>query len=392
MFYSLFLSSLRILKAHKSRTVLTCIGIVIGISSVIIMIGITSSAKTVIRKKILSYGTNAMMISRLYGPLLTEENADDLRQLRNFKYVSRVVSDTDIPVSYLNRRGVANVYGADNDYLMLQGMRMLNGRMFSEGEVRRGERVVILGDAVRIKYFGFTDPTDKVIFIKRQPFKVIASLVPRGISLTGDDMDNICIVPARAGVRAIGLFFGSAAIYASSKDEASFKEAVFSADSYLTKERGILKGKRKDFDIESNSKNESLADDISLTLTYLLLSIASISLIVGGIGIMNIMLVSVSERTREIGIRMAIGAKKMNILAQFLMEAVILCSLGGLSGIVIGIVVYFGITSYLGWNFIFSPLSVIISFSFASFVGLLFGFYPAKIASELNPIDALRTE
>ena len=183
-----------------------------------------------------------------------------------------------------------------------------------------------------------------------------------------------------------------AVIYASSIDEKTFGEAVTLADSYFRGIHSLNAEDPSDFDIETNSKNLEIADNISRTLTYLLIAIASISLIVGGIGIMNIMLVSVNERTREIGIRMSIGAKKRDILTQFLTESVILCSFGGILGILFGLTGYFFIAFYLNWVFVFSALSIIISFSFAFAVGIFFGFYPAKKASELNPIEALRME
>ncbi|MBP7902409.1 MAG: FtsX-like permease family protein, partial [Spirochaetes bacterium] len=181
-------------------------------------------------------------------------------------------------------------------------------------------------------------------------------------------------------------------IYASSIDEKSFPEAVLLADSYFRGIHSLNSNDPNDFDIETNSKNVEIADNISKTLKYLLIAIASISLIVGGIGIMNIMLVSVNERTREIGIRMSIGARKRDILVQFLTESVILCSFGGFLGILLGLSGYFFIIHYLNWVYVFSPLSIIISFSFAFSVGIFFGFYPAKKASDLNPIDALRME
>ncbi|HOH38472.1 MAG TPA: ABC transporter permease [Spirochaetota bacterium] len=387
------ISSYKVLRANRARSILTSCGIIIGIASVIMMIGLASSAQVAVKNKIFSYGKNGMsIIPRAGGKILLKRDIPELKKYRQFKYVSRVLTQSDVLIKYGNKSQITRIYGTDNDFLFLQGRKPLFGRMFTDDELVRGNKAVIIGDSVRIKFFGFSDPTGKIIFISNQPFRVIASLYRKGTSLTGEDFDNICVVPAKTSEFNLGFSPYSAVIYASSIDEKTFGEAVTLADSYFRGIHSLNAEDPSDFDIETNSKNLEIADNISRTLTYLLIAIASISLIVGGIGIMNIMLVSVNERTREIGIRMSIGAKKRDILTQFLTESVILCSFGGVLGILFGLTGYFFIAFYLNWAYVFSPLSIIISFSFAFAVGIFFGFYPAKKASDLNPIEALRME
>ena len=387
------LSSYKVLRANRARSILTSCGIIIGIASVIMMIGLASSAQVAVKNKIFSYGKNGMSIlPRPGGKMLSAKDIPELKKYKQFKYASRVLTERDVFVKYRNKTLVSRVYGTDNDFLLLQGRKPLFGRIFTEDELLQGDKAVIIGDSVRIKFFGFTDPVGKIIFISNQPFRVIASLYRKGVSLTGEDFDNICVVPSKTSEYNLGFPPYLAVIYASSIDEKTFPEAVTLADSYFRGMHSLNAEDPNDFEIETNSKNIEIADNISRTLTYLLIAIASISLIVGGIGIMNIMLVSVNERTREIGIRMSIGAKKRDILIQFLTESVILCSFGGILGIVFGLSGYFFIAFYLNWAYVFSPFSILISFSFAFSVGIFFGFYPAKKASELNPIEALRME
>ena len=192
------LSSYKVLRANRARSILTSCGIIIGIASVIMMIGLASSAQVAVKNKIFSYGKNGMSIlPRPGGKMLSAKDIPELKKYKQFKYASRVLTERDVFVKYRNKTLVSRVYGTDNDFLLLQGRKPLFGRIFTEDELLRGDKAVIIGDSVRIKFFGFTDPVGRIIFISNQPFRVIASLYRKGVSLTGEDFDNICVVPQK---------------------------------------------------------------------------------------------------------------------------------------------------------------------------------------------------
>lgn len=373
---------------------LTSLGIIIGISSVIMIIGLTSSAKQAVKKKIYSYGSFGVSITaKRLAPPLEERYVQELQNLPGLKDAAILKWRVGMRISRYGRFLSATVWGADNAYLRMQGRKMLYGREFTESELTNGLRVAIIGDAVRIRFFGFSDPVGQIVYIHDMPFLVIGSLYSRGVSISGEDFDSVCIIPYRLFNQKItGLSKTKTAMYVQAKDERSYPVMLSALGSAMNRIRGIPTGGNKNYDIETNSEGMDLVENISMTMTYLLVSIAAISLIVGGIGIMNIMLVSVSERTREIGIRMAIGARKSDILIHFLIESMTLCGLGGIAGVFVGLFGYALTVLYLGWQFILQPEAILVSFLFACSVGLFFGYYPAKRASDMNPIDALRVE
>lgn len=251
---------------------------------------------------------------------------------------------------------------------------------------------MIIGNSVRTGIFGHINPIGKIILIQNIPFKVIGSLAEIGESFSGRDFDNLLVMPyTTAGIKIVGKKTLDQ-IYVAVHAENMIKETETGIRNYFRRVHSLSASSYDTFRIETSKEKLKLADYISTTLSYLLAGIASISLFVGGVGIMNIMLVSVSERTREIGIRMAIGAKRKDILMQFLVESVTLSSAGGAIGIAIGLIVYYFIVYFVSWPFLFSMISVIISFLFSSCVGIFFGYYPARKASKLAPIDALRYE
>ncbi|MFH0974826.1 MAG: ABC transporter permease [Spirochaetota bacterium] len=387
-----FITALRALSRNKMRSALTSIGIIIGVSSVIIMIGIGNSARIAVKKKIYTAGANAISIYNSARPL-TERDMDDLKRMfPQIQYITPQIYRSYTPVKYKNRSIKSRIYGVNNNYFSMMDYELQYGRYFTDIELISSDKVVVIGNTVRTELFGFTNPVGEVMLIMNVPFKIIGSLVPIGQALSGRDFDNILVIPYTTVQTKI---IGSKSfdqLNASTYSAGQVDETVNYIREYFRRIHSIPAGKPDDFKMETSKDKLKQADYISNVLSILLAFIASISLIVGGIGIMNIMLVSVSERTREIGIRLAIGAKKKDILLQFLIESVTLSSAGGIVGITLGLVIYFLIVFFVDWPFLFSVPSVIVSFLFASFVGIFFGYYPAKKASDLKPIDALRFE
>ena len=389
---SAIITAARALNKNRTRSALTSIGIIIGVSSVIIMIGISNSARIAVAKKMYTAGANAITVYRSAKPLL-ERDVDDLqRMFPQLRYITPQIYKSYIPVKFKNRSITSRIYGVNNNFFQIKDWETQYGRYFTELEINGNDKVVVIGDTVRTEIFGFTNPVGEVMLIMNVPFKVVGSLVPFGQALSGRDFDNLLVIPYTTAQTKIIGSKDFAEIIAATQSTDEVDGAVDSIREYFRRTHSIPYGKPDDFKIETSKEKLKQADNIAKILSILAAFTASISLIVGGIGIMNIMLVSVSERTREIGIRMAIGAKKKDILMQFLIESVTLSSAGGIVGITIGLVIYLLIVAIVGWPFIFSAASVIVSFIFASSVGIFFGYYPAKKASNLKPIDALRFE
>jgi putative ABC transport system permease protein len=389
---SAFITAARALNRNRTRSALTSIGIIIGVSSVIIMIGVGNSAKIAIAKKMYTAGANAITVYNSARPL-TERDMDDLKRMfQQIKYITPQIYRSYTPVKFKNRSLMSRVYGVNNNFFHMMDYEIQYGRYFTDIELVSNDKVVVIGNTVRTEIFGHSNPVGEVMLIMNVPFKVIGSLIPIGQALSGRDFDNLLVIPyTTVQTKIIGAkTFDqiNAATYTSEQVD----DTVDNIREYFRRIHSIPAGKPDDFKIETSKEKLKQADYIANILAILLAFIASISLIVGGIGIMNIMLVSVSERTREIGIRMAIGAKKKDILMQFLIESVTLSSAGGVVGITLGLVIYFLIVTIVDWPFLFSPASVVVSFLFASSVGIFFGYYPAKKASDLKPIDALRFE
>lgn len=386
-----FLSSVRALNKNKMRSALTSVGIIIGVSSVIIMVGMGSSARIAVKSKITTYGSNAMSIYDSKRPLSTRD-LDNLRALFQVKYITPVLYDTYIPTKYLSKNMLSRVFGVSVDFFRIKEWELLYGRYFTDLEIRSFAKVVIIGETVRQELFGNQNPIGRTIIIRNVPFQVIGVLVEVGQAFSGRDFDNLMVVPyTTCGVK---LFTrkGFDEIYVATHTESMVDETVDVVEQYFRRVHSIPHGSPNDFKIKTSKEKLKIANEISNTLSILLAGIASISLFVGGVGIMNIMLVSVSERTREIGIRMAIGAKRRDILLQFLIESVTLSSVGGIIGISLGLAIYYVIIYFVKWPFLFSTFSILISFFFAFAVGIFFGFYPARKASNLKPIEALRYE
>ncbi|MBN1501477.1 MAG: ABC transporter permease [Spirochaetes bacterium] len=386
-------SAITTLKKNRTRSTLTSIGIVIGVASVIMMVGFGYSAKIVVRQKVFSFGENAVVVQGSPKEFITAKDSKYLRDnFYEIKYASLNTTEKNIRISKGSKVASTLLNAVENDFFQIQGWKLKYGSYFSREQMDNLENVVIVGDTIRKNFIGFTDPVGQEIIIDGKPFRIIGSLEPRGLTFTQTDFDDFVAMPYMTFHSRIKNEKIRTELFVGAVDEQSLGKAINILKSYFRQKYNQTADEKDDFVILTNDENLEIAEYISLTLSSLLIGIASISLIVGGIGIMNIMLVSVSERTREIGIRMAIGARNRDILMQFIIESVTLCVLGGITGILLGYLIYFIIILMLGWQFYFSLLSIIISFSFACFVGIFFGYYPAKKAAKLNPIDALRYE
>lgn len=397
----------RALKVNKMRSMLTSLGMIIGVASVIIMLAVGEGASKTISDQISSMGSNLLMVmsgSTTQGgirmgmgtqPTLTLKDSEAIKKECSSVYdVAPIVAGTG-QVDSGNQNWSTQLIGSTPNVLEIRDWSLSSGRAFTDEDVKNATKVCLLGQTVANNLFGDIDPLDKTIRIKGIPFKIIGTLEAKGQSTDGQDQDDTIILPlTTAKKKLFGSHFPGMVRIITVK--AVNEEALSSAQdeiAVLLRERHSIGIKREDdFSIRNLTQMMQMAQQSATVMTFLLGSIASVSLLVGGIGIMNIMLVSVTERTKEIGIRMAIGAKTWDIRLQFLIEALILSLSGGIVGIIIGLLGSNAVSLIAGWTTVISPLSIILSFGFSGIVGVFFGFYPAYKASLLNPIDALRYE
>jgi putative ABC transport system permease protein len=399
--------ALKALIANKMRSALTMLGIIIGVSAVIAMIAVGSGAKQRIQEQIASMGSNLLMVmsgSATSGgfrggagtvPTLTVDDAKAIEtEIPGVRYVSPSISGV-AQVVYGNQNWSTIIQGTAPEMLEIRGWSLSSGRSFTEQELGGAAKVCVLGQTVVDNLFGGIEPVGQIVRIKKIPFMVIGVLSPKGQTTWGQDQDDLIFVPLTTGQKQV---FGQTfpgmvrniAVQAWGPEE--IKQVETQINQLLRQRHRIQPGQDNDFSVRNLTEVMSSAEQSANVMSLLLGAIASISLIVGGIGIMNIMLVSVTERTREIGIRIAVGAKGRDILLQFLIESLVLSLLGGIMGIGIGILGTVILSSFTQWPTLFSIQAVLLAFLFSGSVGVFFGFYPARKASLLNPIEALRYE
>jgi putative ABC transport system permease protein len=399
--------ALRALTVNKMRSALTMLGIIIGVGAVIAMIAVGSGAKRRIADQIASMGSNMLIVmsgtSTSGGfrggmgtvPTLKAEDAKAiLTEIPSVKYVAPSITGV-AQVVFGNQNWSTVINGTTSEILNIREWPLASGRAFSQQDLDGATKVCLLGQTVVENLFGGIDPVGQVIRIKKVPFVVIGVLASKGQSTWGQDQDDTIFVPLTTGQkRLFGMQFPgmvrTIAVQARGPEE--MKEAEAQITGLLRQRHRIQPAQDNDFSVRNLTEIMSSAEESASVMSLLLGAIASISLIVGGIGIMNIMLVSVTERTREIGIRIAVGAKGRDILLQFLIESLVLSLLGGTIGIATGIAGTVILSSFTQWPTLFSIEAIMLAFLFSGSVGVFFGFYPARKASLLNPIEALRYE
>ncbi len=396
--------ALRALARNKLRTVLTMLGIIIGVGAVIGTVAIGQGASAQVQQQIQALGNNIVMVFsgsvntggvRMGSGATKTLTADDaqaiLQHVPSVQMVSPIAG-ASVQVVNGNQNWLTRANGASQDITQIRNWPVVSGSMFSERDVDMASNVCVLGNTVAQQLFGDQDPVGQMIRVQNLPFRVLGVLLAKGQNANGQDQDDMMLVPYTTVQKKIsGISWVQMIMVSTSSQDAM--APVQSGISALLRQRHHLRaGEDDDFIIRSPNEMAQAAEATSLAMTVLLGIIASISLLVGGIGIMNIMLVSVTERTREIGIRMAVGATEQDVQRQFLSEAMVLSSLGGIAGIALGVVASALITRFVHWSTFVSPLSVVVAALFSAGVGIFFGYYPARKAARLDPIEALRYE
>lgn len=399
--------SLRALKVNKMRSALTMLGIIIGVSAVIAMLAVGTGASRQIEQQISSMGSNLLIVLpgattaggvRMGAGTQSTLTLDDAEAIKKeCPAVSDVgpVLNGAAQVVYGHQNWSTGVVGTTPGMLNVRDWALSSGRSFTEQDVKSGTKVCLLGQTVVDNLFGDIDPVDKIIRIKKVPFTVLGVLESKGQSPTGQDQDDTIYVPVTTAQKKL---FGTAfagmirTMIVKAKGAEYLTSAEKQINELLRQRHRIGQKQENDFTVRNLTQMMQAREESTKVMTLLLGAIASVSLLVGGIGIMNIMLVSVTERTREIGIRMAVGAKTWDIRLQFIIEALTLSLIGGVAGIIVGISGSKILSMIAGWSTVVSPLSVFLAFGFSGLVGIFFGFYPAYKASLLDPIDALRYE
>jgi len=401
--------ALRALKVNRTRSALTMLGIIIGVAAVIAMVGVGAGATDRIQQQIQSMGANLIIVLpgsvsangvRLGSGAVASLTQDDAKAIAtecpSVALAAPAVRGS-VQVVNGNSNWATTVQGVTPDYMTIRDYTMLSGQFFTNQDVDAAAKTAVLGQTVAQNLFGNSDPTGQVVIIKNVPFTVAGVLTPKGQSPTGQDQDDVILLPiSTATQKVLGANKANARAVGSLMVQASGSEVMDQAQQELTallRERHrIQPGADDDFSVRNLTEVFAAQESSAQVMSILLGAIASVSLIVGGIGIMNIMLVSVTERTREIGLRQAVGAKTRDILSQFLVEAVTLSLLGGIIGIVVGLTASLLISYFAQWSTSVSLLSILMAFVFSALVGVFFGYYPARKAAYMDPIEALRYE
>jgi putative ABC transport system permease protein len=401
--------ALRALQVNRMRSALTMLGIIIGVAAVIAMVGVGAGATARIQQQIQSIGSNLIIV--LPGSIssngvrlgsggvasLTEDDAKAIAAECPSVALAAPTVRGGVQVVYGNSNWATNAQGVTPDYMTIRDYTMLSGQFFTTQDVDAAAKTAVLGETVARNLFGDSDPTGQTVIIKNVPFTVAGVLTPKGQSPTGQDQDDVILLPISTAMqKVLGANRANAQAVASLMVQAispqAMDQAIQEMEALLRERHRILPGLEDDFSVRNLTEVFAAQETSAQVMSILLGAIASVSLIVGGIGIMNIMLVSVTERTREIGLRQAVGAKTRDILLQFLVEAVTLSLLGGIIGIVVGLTASVLISHFANWSTQVSPLSILLAFVFSALVGVFFGYYPARKAAFMDPIEALRYE
>ncbi len=401
MLWNTLLLALRAIRRNLMRSFLTILGIVIGIAAVVTLVTLGNGATRSVSDQIAAMGTNQLMMvpgqrfgpgSELGAPSFKSADVDAMRaQILSARGVAPVVTKS-VTAVYQAHAWSTQITGTNNDFFVAGNWEMATGRTFSDNEERAGKAVCVVGETVRDKLFGGQSPVGSEIRLKGFSCEIIGLLRSKGQAAMGQDQDDMVVMPLRTVQRRLTGTQDIGRIMVSVKQEASMDAVKLQLASLLRERRRIGETEEDDFRVMDTRQLAETLTSTTKILTMLLGAVAAVSLLVGGIGIMNIMLVSVTERTREIGIRLAIGAFEREVLLQFLIEAVVLSGTGGLLGIALATGASMGLASLMGIPYLFNPSINALSFIFSAAIGVVFGFFPARRAAGLNPIDALRYE
>ncbi len=401
--------ALQALKVNKLRSGLTMLGIIIGVAAVIVMIAVGSGAQARVKEQIAGLGSNLMILwagsvttAGVRGGTGTAQTLveDDawavMREIAEVQVAAPTQRGSG-QIVWGNANWLASIIGATPEYFEARDWGLISGRLFEAGEMSGAGKVAIIGQTVARELFGDSDPVDQIIRVRGVPFTVIGLLERKGQSMMGQDQDDIVIIPlTTARNKIFGALQGRigrvSSIFIKSKDGADMKEAEDKVRELLRQRHRLTGNTPDDFSLRNLTEILQAQEAASKVMAILLAAVASVSLLVGGIGIMNIMLVSVTERTREIGLRLAVGARGKDILSQFLVEAITLSTIGGVLGILLGGLGTWLVAELAAWPVKLSVLSIVLAVGFSAVIGIFFGYYPARKASSMQPIQALRYE
>ena len=403
---NLFKIALRAIAANKLRSFLTMLGIIIGVASVIAMLAIGQGSKKSIQANIAEMGSNMIMVrpGQDKGPGGVRQDASEMQSLKlkdyetlveQSKYLAAISPSVSASGQFINGNNntPSSIYGISPDYLEIRQLKVEDGEMFTEDDIKTSAKVCLVGKTVADNLFtNGEDPVGKVIRYKNIPFRIIGVLKSKGYNSFGMDQDDMVLAPYTTVMKRILSVTYLQGINASAITEEMTDVAINEVSTLLRSNHKLKEADVDDFTIRSQQEMAEMMNSTSDTMTILLLVVACISLIVGGIGIMNIMYVSVTERTKEIGLRMSVGARGIDILNQFLIESVLLSVTGGIIGVIVGVGAAVGINVFAHWPIQIQPWSVLLSFAVCSATGIFFGWYPAKKAACLDPIEAIRYE